>query len=520
LLAGAALVTLALSSPRPLRAQDTIRAVEIVRHDVFTGEVSQRFYGRIANALHMMTRDGTVRREILLKPGEPYDSALAAEGARNLRHLGVFRLVQVDTVRTDSGLVLRYTTDDGWSTKLDFRFGSTGNQAVWTIAAFEDNVLGTGAQVAFEHRATPDRTLNTFLFQRSRLFAKKVYLGAQYVDKSDGWNALGLVGVPWLSSRSRARVFLTTFGEDTRVLRFRDGVTTPVDSVRRVETVVRGDVGYAPTADPHHYLRIGLAAQMRRDDAAPWGGPSAIGRTISGEAQGWIEKSRVRFMVLEGFRNFTSQEDIDLSTTMRLGVAYAPAALSDAPTGVGPLVAVHGGIALGPTAFLTGDLRHNALYRGAGLDSGTTLLGTTAGWVLDRRQTLLAHAEGGWKEHPAAGDEFDLGLGVGPRAFADHSFTGDRDFLLTAEYRYTMSSDLWGLMGLGVAAFVDQGGAWYGGDRRRTGTDAGIGIRIGPSRATSVSVVRIDLARRFTTDRQAAGWVVVVGKGFVFQDLN
>jgi hypothetical protein len=33
-------------------------------------------------------------------------------------------------------------------------------------------------------------------------------------------------------------------------------------------------------------------------------------------------------------------------------------------------------------------------------------------------------------------------------------------------------------------------------------------------------VVRIDVAHRFTTDRQAAGWVLVIGKGFPFQDLG
>ncbi|HET7041326.1 MAG TPA: hypothetical protein VFI13_04890, partial [Gemmatimonadales bacterium] len=411
-------------------------------------------------------------------------------------------------------------TDDGWSTKADFRFGSTGSQVTWTIGAYEDNLLGSAAQLAFEHKKTPDRTTNTFFFQKSRLFANKVYLGTQYVDKSDGWNAFGSTGVPWLAANSRARLFLTAFAQDARVLRFRDGYTTAYDSLRRVETVVRVDAGYALAADPHHYLRVGVLGQVHRDDLGAWGGPSTVGRTVHGDLQGWIERSRVRFMVLEGFRTFARQEDVDLSATARLGVGYAPGAWSDGATGVGPLLALHGGVALGPTAFVIGDLRHNALYRSAATDSGTTLLATTAGWVVGARHTLLAHGEMGWRDAPAPGEEFDLGLGVGPRAFPDHSFTGDRDYFTTAEYRYTASQDLWGLVGVGIAAFVDQGGAWYHGATHRNGTDAGIGLRLGPSRATSLSVVRIDLARRFATDRLQGGWVVIVGKGFVFQDLN
>ncbi|MBW8773240.1 MAG: hypothetical protein JF590_08130, partial [Gemmatimonadetes bacterium] len=412
--------------------QEPIRAVEIVRHDVFTGDVAHRFYGSLANALHIMTRDGAIRRDILLHPGEPYDSGLAAEGARNLRRLGVFRLVTVDTVRTDSGLVLRYTTDDGWSTKADFRFGSTGNQVTWTIGAYEDNLLGTAGQLAFEHKKTPDRTTNTFFFQRSRLIADKVYVGTQYVDKSDGWTVLGVAGVPWLSSHSRARALVNVIAQDARVLQFRNGSSTAIDSLRRVETIVRADVGYAPVADPRHYLRIGLAAQVHRDDFGPWAAPSTVGRSVSGELQAYVERSRVRFLVLQGFRTFARQEDVDLSATARLGVGYAPAALGDAPTGVGPVLALHGGVALGPASFVLADLRHNELYRGAGLDSGTTLIGMTAGWVVGTRHTLLAHAEAGWRDAPAPGEEFDLGLGAGPRAFPNHAFTGDRDYFTTA----------------------------------------------------------------------------------------
>jgi surface antigen-like variable number repeat protein len=514
-----ALAALAVSPTCHLAAQ-TIATVEIERHDVFTGDVARTFYGRLANTLHIVTRDAAIRREILLKPGQPYDSALAAEGARNLRRLGVFRQVRVDTVTRDSGFVLRYVTDDGWSTKTDFRFGSTGNEVTWTVGAYEDNLLGTAAQLAFEHRTTPDRSTNTFLFQRSRLFANRVFVRAEYIDKSDGAVGLLQAGVPWLSIQSCWRAFASAFARDGRVLRFVGGTTEADDSIRRVQTVVRGDLGWAPSADPRRYVRIGVAGQVRRDDTTPWAGPDTVSRTIYGDVQAWTEVSRVRFQVLQGFRTFVQQEDVDLSATARVGLAVAPAAWGYPRTGIGPLVALHGGVALGPDAFLTADLRHNALYASGGLDSSTTLIGTTAGWVAGGGHVLVAHAEAGWKEGLAPGDEFDLGLGVGPRGFRGHAFTGDRSFFLTTEYRYTINPDLWGLMGLGLATFVDHGGAWYQGSERRTGTDLGVGLRIGPSRATSLSVLRVDLAHRFATDQQGAGWVLVIGKGLPFQELR
>jgi outer membrane translocation and assembly module TamA len=74
------------------------------------------------------------------------------------------------------------------------------------------------------------------------------------------------------------------------------------------------------------------------------------------------------------------------------------------------------------------------------------------------------------------------------------------------------------LVGIGVAAFVDHGGAWYAGSPRRTGTDAGFGLRIGSARFPSVNgAARADIAYRFPNDVEQGGWVLVLGTGFVFE---
>ena len=48
------------------------------------------------------------------------------------------------------------------------------------------------------------------------------------------------------------------------------------------------------------------------------------------------------------------------------------------------------------------------------------------------------------------------------------------------------------------------------------GWDAGVGLRLGASRSTDTDALRFDLARRFATDVEPGGWVVIVGKGFAF----
>ena len=140
--------------------------------------------------------------------------------------------------------------------------------------------------------------------------------------------------------------------------------------------------------------------------------------------------------------------------------------------------------------------------------------------IADLTQTMIQDAafaiSGSHVVTWADGTEFDLGLDFGPRAYRSHAFTGDRMVFATAEYRYAVIPNLWGLAGFGLAAFVDHGGAWYDGFERRLGWDAGVGLRIGLSRDTSLSSLRIDLARRFATDVEPAGWVLVIAKGLAF----
>jgi hypothetical protein len=160
------------------------------------------------------------------------------------------------------------------------------------------------------------------------------------------------------------------------------------------------------------------------------------------------------------------------------------------------------------------------LYDSSGLDSGSVQLAATTVLQPTSHQVAILHIEGGWIRNPLPGAEFDLGLGQGPRAFRSHAFTGDRQIFATAEYRVTVVDDFLGQIGLGFAGFVDHGGAWYAGLPRRTGWDAGIGIRLGASRSTDTEALRFDLARRFANDVQGAGWVITVGKGFVFSPLG
>src|SRR6185436_4006265 len=102
-----------------------------------------------------------------------YDSALTAETERNLRSLRVFRLVRIDSTRTDSGLVMKVETQDVLSTRVEGSIGVSGTQGrrsvKWWIGLEERNLFGTATRVGVRYRRDPDRSAVQTSFQRQRL---------------------------------------------------------------------------------------------------------------------------------------------------------------------------------------------------------------------------------------------------------------------------------------------------------------------------------------------------------------
>src|SRR2546430_14666026 len=103
--------TLLAVCPAALAAQ-TIDTIVVVRHNVYDRKRdAPRVVAAVGNALHITTQAWVVRRALLLRPGDPYDSAKVVESERALRALTIFRAVRIDTVRVEGRLALRVETD-------------------------------------------------------------------------------------------------------------------------------------------------------------------------------------------------------------------------------------------------------------------------------------------------------------------------------------------------------------------------------------------------------------------------
>ena len=491
-----------------------VQYVDIIRQDVAdTNETG--FAARTANALHVRTRERVVEREVLLRPGMPYDAALAAETARNLRALGIFRDVLVDTVRSDSGLTLRVVTKDGWSTFPIFDITTAAGQSAVAFGVAEANLLGLAATGVIRYSSNPDRTAWLFAFRQPRMFGGRVNVALSLEERSDGRFAFGQLGRPFYSLSSRWALGGDATYFDGDVLVFANGILTPYQTLARQLTLVRLDGAHALRASPQGYLRVGVTAQLQSNSFLP--SPVIEPRVDTTQAAigAYVSLLRARYAVVENVRSFGRAEDYAVGPSVRIGLLAAPSAFGYAEGGAGLQVTASGGFLL-PSGFAQASAAANGLISGSGVDSGSVVLRGNLVIQPGRKHAIIAGGFVGWQKNPVPGSQFDLGLVYGPRAYPLHAFTGDRGFLVAAEYRWTFAENFGGLLGLALGTFVDHGGAWYEGESPRTGTDFGAGLRFGPSRSANPVLFRLDLAYRVEAAPFTSGWSVVFGEGFTF----
>jgi hypothetical protein len=510
----------ALAAQAKTQTDPRIDTVIVVSHNVFDPpDGTPAIVAKLGNALHITTHPAVIRRLLLVGAGSPLDSARLVESERALRELGVFRSVRIDTSRVGDRLALRVETADGWSTSPQLNFASSAGSTTWSAAMVERNFLGLATLVSASYGVTPDRHSLDLQFASPGLVFRHAPLVIAYSHLSDGDAAVWGYGRPFY--RTDARWALVTTGEaaSQRTLDFRDGVVV-ADSMRHA-LVFGLTGGVALRATSRDYVRLWAGAVWRREDYVLDTVPRpALPYSAFGTVGGGIDAGRVRFGVYEHVNGFARQEDIDLSSAISLGVWAAPRAWGYAAdrAGLGPVVSGQVATRWAKGLVLVRGDAHG-VYGPSGLDSGQTHASLDVASLAFPGQALLLHVEGGAMRGQRPGATFDPWATLnGPRGFGAHAFTGTRLFYAMLENRILLADQLWGVVGVGIAPYVEYGGAWYGGQEpARLGGDAGLALRIGSPRSVRGDVGEFALSYRYRRFAGNGPWALTVRKSFALK---
>jgi hypothetical protein len=424
--------------------------------------------------------------------------------------------VAIDTAWVGDRLNVHVDAADAWTTTLQLDLKSSGGDTEWAIGIRERNLLVTATVVRAKHRNEIDRNTLTLEGAQPRLFNTRVSVHGRYDVLSDGDRAEWTVGSPFRSFGDRGG--MEFFGDmaQRRVLQFRDGLLFREFWHHRFHQ--RFKMAHASRANATGYLRVGVMGQIKREEyltLADHDSGIVVPDTITAALGAYVEASRARFKVTSYHIGFARDQDVDLSTRVTLAAWLAPAAFGYGETGVGPSVALRTGVGFGKN-FAIVEVLANGLFTSNGLDSGQVRGTLTAvSQVVPKNATVLRF-EAATRRGTPPGEEIDLGLASGPRAFGAHAFTGTRSIWGSLEQRAYLLDEVFGLLGIGFAAFVDYGGAWFPDQSPRVGGNVGFGLRLGSIRAGGPTVGRIDLAYRFGSGFDGSRWALSFGRGYTY----
>lgn len=506
-------------APSQPRSGPIIREIRIERSNIFDSTSDKGWLYKGMNNLHIVTKPYVIQEQLLFKVGDRWDTAVVNETARNLRALNIFTSVEIDSIPTDSGLVARVHTIDAWTLGIVFSINTSGSQIAYAVGFNSKNVLGTGTQMQLQYGKNPTRDSILVGLTRRLAFSTPYDFGLLLSKLSDGANDTISFGLPFRTLESPNGWTLLGRVRNGRILQYVGGDTTASDTLRQSYQLLSVNPAIALHATDDSYIRLGFFAQVVRYDTVQYSLPtSALATNITSAFGPYLAVGYPKFHHVRYYQAGGRTEDLQLGITGTVGLYVAPAAWGYGSTGIGPTVTLSAGQG-SPHAFLLETVTATSLYQSRALDSGTVNAGVTAAWFPEPQQMLIAYAGGGMQRNVAVGEEFQLGFGYGARAYPQYAFTGDRMFITSAEYRWIIWPNLYKIVAVGVAAFVDHAGAWFDGSPQRAGTDFGVGLRLGARTGTAGYLMRADLAYRMANDQVPAGWVFTFGKGFVWQQF-
>lgn len=474
---------------------------------------------RTANRIHFRTRQGTVRRQLTLRTGEPLDPLSVEENERLLRQKTYFAdaMILPGEICPDH-INLLVVVRDVWTLTPVASASRQGGEDTTSAGFSYDNAFGSGQSISVAWSTNPERDSIATWWSATDLFRQHVSITAAYVDSTDGdlrlvdvlkpfyeldsrWSSGGV----WQRQRQQQDIelldtLLNEYGHETEFDQLFAGWSAGVRDGR----VRRWRIGL--TDHVERFYATDVASVLPADERLvyPW---------LS------LESLSDRFWRASNISFSHRQEDIPLGLrwSARIGVADR-------------------GFQSSEDALLF-ELGSNYTVRGGNHHLTRISLGTEGRWRQDDNELVnsVAAFEARYYYFISRKDRWFAQLRAeAARAIRqDQQFTsggadilrgypldtqrGDRRWVMTVERRHFTDWHPFNLVRVGGAVYMDAGRTWDSQDSvvqtSETLVNAGVGLRFSSSKSRADRVLHVDYAVPLVArDQVDAYQIVVVGK--------
>jgi hypothetical protein len=483
------LVATPLWSGEPLHR---IERITIIRKNIFdtSREEQRHVFGAVVNAVHIPTREGVIRSELLYEEGEVFDMELLKESERNLRALGYIGDVstRVDTLN-DSTVAVTVETHDKWTIDMLPAYKQGGGVEDFRFSLKDDNFLGGGQSLSLSYNYRSDRPDPhgmEITFLERNLYGTRVSTLLRHSNTWDQtFNAVRLERDYFSDRATWAGGIYAELGKQRLLLYEEGSIVHEEVSAREVQSAwVSVSLGEGPYIRPViSYTRVrsdfAMARRLDNLDLVTLG-VSLLGR---------------RFVERSYLNNFGRVEDVPIGA--HLGASVGKNIRGARTLGVDHslrLFWMHSWL-LAESIYFGWCASYQSYYEGLQSSESTLEFTLLHHWKVSRLQTLVARvsmaAGFGWLGRR----QLILGSSTGLRGYEEYAFQGDRRIIYGVEHRVFTDLDLF-IFRVGAAAFFDGGTAWTGSPigGQRFHHSVGCGLRIENTKLQGSGLIRIDWA--------------------------
>ena len=491
-----------LVSDEPVR----IRKIHITRLDVFdesNPKENNRFY-RLANRIHILTREDIIKRLLLFREGDLLDERLIRESERLLRAQQYLYDADIRPVNVCEGEVeLEVIARDVWSLTVDASIDRAGGETDYSFGLRNTNMLGRGAAFSIRREEDSGRDATEFFYNSRNFRGSRIATHLAYTDLEDGSAKRVHVALPFYALDVR-RAWTLFFNEsdetETQYFRGKD-----LSEVRHDATDYLASYGFSKGIRDGRVDRWSFGVRHQESSFRAAGGKLPPPASFPGNRKltwPFLQLSIIedRFQQRVNLDQIYRTEDINTGYQlfMRMGVATEFLG-SDADRAV-----VEGNYSDTLIADEKSLLGHRLGWQGYyNLDGSKTedmVINYALRYLrnLKPKVSMLVRFEAVWSDNLNTNRQIVLGGNTGARAFDNHLQTGDRKVLLTLERRHFTDYHFLNLIRMGWVAFMDAGRAWDPDVPDPLADDylanLGLGLRLASSKSDVGRFLHLDLA--------------------------
>lgn len=451
---------------------------------------------RAANRLHIDTREGTLRKQMIIHAGEPLDPRTLTENERLLRSNGYLIDAMILPRRIcEDRIDLLVVVRDVWTFSPSVSASRTGGEDSSDAGLSEDNLFGTGQSLSLGYYHDADRNGRTLRYRNPLIHERWAFrIGA--ADNSDGEELDVSLIRPFYELNSTWSAGATSSYSSLRqeieyndqvinsYLQTREGYSAFLgwSQGRQNDTISRWQFGVSSSTERFRALDDTRTLPTDERQRYPW---------IS-----WSFEEE-RFATADNINRSHRQEDIQLGFSHYVQLGYAH---EDFDSDRNEVVFT---LSTGYATYMNQrHLVHTQLYTRGQRDSTAvrrTFFGSAAHYYyfINEKNRWYARISFDGARRIREDEQLTIG-GDDLRGYPDDYQRGNRRWVMSIERRRFSNWHIFNLAYVGVAGYIDVGSAWNTEGATPTSPETlanvGLGLRLSPSKFRVDKVLHIDVA--------------------------